>query len=101
MIIPAPQAIRVQQQQRALEIVWPDCGSRPISFFDLRCGCPCAVCVDEITGRPLLKPETIPADIHPRNIGFVGNYAIRVEWSDGHATGIFTWERLRELGQPR
>lgn len=97
----APQTIRVLKEQQMLEVVWPDLGGSPIPFFELRCGCPCAVCVDEITGRPLLKPETIPADIHPRGIGFVGNYAIRVEWSDGHSTGIFTWERLRDLGQPR
>ena len=63
----------------------------------LRMACPCAECVEEMTGRPLLDPGRVPADIRPLRIDLVGAYGIRVTWSDGHNTGIFTFDRLREM----
>ncbi len=93
-----PQTLRAHRDERLLEIVWPDQRVDRLSYYDLRCGCPCAVCVDEITGKALLRRESIPADVHAQGVAFVGNYALRVDWSDGHSTGIYTWDRLRELG---
>lgn len=60
----------------------------------LRLSCPCAACVEEMTGRPVLDPATVPADVHPLRVALVGVYGIRIAWSDGHGTGIFTFERL-------
>ena len=57
----------------------------------------CAVCRDELTGAPLLEPETIPPDIRAYRIAPVGNYALTFDWSDSHSTGIFPWEMLRAL----
>jgi DUF971 family protein len=39
----------------------------------------------------------VPEDITPRALQSVGRYAIQIEWSDGHDTGIYPFERLREL----
>jgi ATP-binding protein involved in chromosome partitioning len=61
----------------------------------LRLACPCAECVEEMTGRPLLDPARVPADIRPVSLALVGAYGLRVNWSDGHGTGIYTFERLR------
>ncbi|WP_242340662.1 MULTISPECIES: DUF971 domain-containing protein [Anaeromyxobacter] len=61
----------------------------------LRDFCPCAGCVEEGTGRKLLDPTTIPSDIRPLGLEAVGNYALRIRWSDGHDTGIYSWETLR------
>lgn len=97
----APTAIRAHREQRRLELEWPDGRVDSLPFRHLRCECPCAVCVDEVTGRRVLKPESVPDTIAVHNIGFVGNYALRVEWSDGHSTGLYTWERLRHLGESR
>jgi ATP-binding protein involved in chromosome partitioning len=47
-----------------------------------------------MTGRPLLDPATVPHDVSPVTIRLVGNYAIRIDWSDGHTTGIYTYELL-------
>lgn len=45
----------------------------------------------------MIQAESIPEDIRPTELGYSGNYALRVVWSDGHASGIFTWERLHAL----
>ena len=60
----------------------------------LRLACPCAGCVEEMSGRPLLDPATVPDDVRPVQLALVGAYGIRVLWSDGHGTGIFTFDQL-------
>lgn len=65
----------------------------------LRLACPCASCIEEMTGRKILKDEDVPKDVHPLAIQPVGQYAIRIQWSDGHQTGIYTWEHLNKLSQ--
>lgn len=65
----------------------------------LRLACPCASCIEEFTGRKLLKDSDVPEDVHPLAITPVGQYAIKVHWSDGHASGIYTWEKLDELAR--
>ena len=64
----------------------------------LRLACPCAECVEEMTGHPLLDASRVPMDIKPLQLELVGSYALRVRWSDGHATGLFTWAKLQEVG---
>lgn len=61
----------------------------------LRLACPCAACVEEMSGRPLLDPAQVPPDIRPVSLSLVGAYGIKVQWSDGHSTGIYTFEQLR------
>ena len=60
----------------------------------LRLACPCAQCVEEMTGRPLLDPATVPEEIRPLAVALVGAYGVRIHWSDGHGTGIYTFDRL-------
>jgi DUF971 family protein len=47
-----------------------------------------------MSGRKLLDPATVPADIRPMSLALVGAYGLKVAWSDGHDTGIYTFERL-------
>jgi len=68
-----------------------------LSYLDLRFECPCASCVDEITGRRTLKRESLRADVRPLKIEPVGRYGIHIEWSDGHRTGMYHFDRLYEL----
>ncbi len=63
----------------------------------LRMSCPCAVCVDELTGVRRLKESSVAQDIHPTRIDPVGHYAIQIYWSDAHSSGIYTWEKLYAL----
>jgi len=87
-----------QAGPRTLEIEWAD---QTVSRFDvrqLRLACPCANCIDELTGKKTLDPATIPEDVKPVNIKSVGSYAISISWSDGHDTGIYSFERLKQMG---
>jgi DUF971 family protein len=90
-----PEAIDVTAEG-ALQILWRGGPQVTIPAARLRDLCPCAGCVEEGTGRKLLDPATIPADIRPLQIVAVGNYAVQIHWSDGHATGFYSWQTLRD-----
>lgn len=90
-----PESIEVTEGGE-VRILWPEGTEVTIPAVRLRDCCPCAGCIDEATGRKLLDPATIPADIHPLQISAVGNYAVQIQWSDGHSTGIYSWPTLRE-----
>ncbi|MBI4347507.1 MAG: DUF971 domain-containing protein [Elusimicrobia bacterium] len=76
-------------------IVWQDGHESAFSIRSLRQACPCAACRDEWTGKPLLDPESVPADITAPKAELVGNYAVAFQFSDGHSTGIYSFEGLR------
>lgn len=90
-----PRAIR--RRDGEIEFVWSEPGH--IGVFaarELRLACPCAGCVEEMTGRPLLDPASVALDIRADALELVGAYGIRIRWSDGHSTGIYTFRGLRE-----
>ena len=89
-----PEAIDVLPDG-AIRIHWPGGPEVTVSAVRMRDACPCAGCIEEGTGKKLLDPATIPADIRPLEIKAVGNYAIQIRWSDGHNTGIYSWAALR------
>lgn len=82
---------------RAMRIVWDDGHVSDYPNPALRFGCSCAQCIDEWTGERRLEFRTIAADIHPTALELVGNYAVQITWSDGHATGIYSYDHLRAL----
>jgi ATP-binding protein involved in chromosome partitioning len=85
----------INRQDDGLKIEWDESGHE--AFYParaLRLACPCAACVEEMSGRPLLDPATVPADIRPVSVALVGAYGIKIDWSDGHSTGIYTFEHL-------
>ena len=91
---PPPEAIDVTERGD-IHIVWRGGPEVLIPALQLRDQCPCAACIEEGTGRKLLDPATIPADIRPLELKGVGNYAIQIQWSDGHGSGIYSWGTLR------
>ncbi|MEM8710375.1 MAG: DUF971 domain-containing protein [Planctomycetota bacterium] len=78
---------------------WRDGVENAASAAEIRRGCPCAHCVDEHTGRPLLDPTTVRDDLTHTSVELVGNYALGLVFSDGHRTGIFTWVNLRRIAE--
>lgn len=87
-----------QAGPRTLAIEWTDGRSSTYDVRLLRLACPCAQCVDEMSGKKLLNDSAVPADVKPVVINPVGRYAIHIDWSDGHRTGIYTYAHLRSLG---
>ena len=93
-----PVEIAPSEDGTRLRIRWADGAESLLAPFDLRAACPCAACVDEMTGRRTLRPETLPEAVHPLAIHYVGRYALQFVWSDGHQTGIYPFRYLRRLG---
>jgi len=86
-----------QRDAQTLAIEWADGETSLIDVRALRLACGCAKCIDEWSGQPLLSPDDVPTDVAPNAIQSVGRYAIQIQWSDGHDTGIYPFERLRAL----
>ncbi len=84
---------------RELAILWDDSREDYISAHTLRCLCPCAECVDEITGQRTLDPQTVAQHLRIERWEPVGNYALRFFFSDGHSVGMYTFESLRAIGE--
>jgi DUF971 family protein len=108
MILSATQTIRPTNMEFCGEdqilIEWTDTLARRYTVKELRDGCPCATCKEKRKHPPvapilqILSPEeTKPLRIS--SMSPVGNYAYNIEFSDGHNTGIYTFEHLRTLGR--
>lgn len=88
---------KIEDRGKILRVVWGDGEESDYPFDFLRNHCPCALCVDEWTGKRKFISLLLPPDFRPLAINPVGNYAIQISWSDGHNTGVFSFRRLREL----
>jgi DUF971 family protein len=95
-----PRAIRREGDR--LVIDWSDGMRCSYTWPHLRKNCPCAGCREEREQPPdpfrILKPEQLKP-LAPVSMAPMGRYAYKITWSDGHDTGIFTLEYLRELAQ--
>jgi DUF971 family protein len=63
----------------------------------MRARCPCAECVEEWTGKRTVGESQVDAGVKLRGFSSVGNYAIQPDWTDGHKTGIYSWDYLLKL----
>ena len=86
-----------RENENDIKIHWKDGHKSIYHSKELRLLCPCASCVEEMTGNRLLDPETVPEDVHPLKVNLVGRYAIEISWSDDHSTGIYSFETLRNI----
>jgi ATP-binding protein involved in chromosome partitioning len=83
--------------QHDVKIRWQDGHESVYLARELRLACPCAGCVDEMTGQVRVIATSIAQNVYPVKIDLIGRYAISIQWSDGHNTGIYTFEHLRKL----
>lgn len=93
---PTPQAITVHNQSRVLEISFSDGAEFRIPFELMRVYSPSAEVQGHGPGQEVLqsgKREVGLTGLEP-----VGNYAVQPSFSDGHDTGIFSWDYLYFLG---
>jgi ATP-binding protein involved in chromosome partitioning len=82
--------------QPQVEIEWSDGHKSIYPARELRLTCPCAECVNEITGQRRLNPGSVPADVRATAFNTIGRYALQIVWSDGHSTGLYGFENLRK-----
>jgi len=88
-----------RRDARTLSVLWEDGHRDDFDVRDLRLACRCALCKEEMSGRPLLDPKSVRPDVSPRTINSIGHYAINFVWSDGHSTGIYSFKHLRAFGE--
>ena len=79
-----------------LSVEWADGHETGYTAAELRGLCPCANCVNELTGVRMHDPASVPADLTHQDVRLVGNYAVAIHFSDGHHTGIYSFRFLRE-----
>lgn len=91
-----PDEVGPNEDATRLQIRWRDGAVSLFTPRSLRLRCPCAGCVEEMTGERILVPEMVPEDVYPMAIDWVGRYALRFRWSDGHHTGIYPFDYLRK-----
>jgi DUF971 family protein len=101
-----PKKLNLKRDEK-LEIIWQDgkVSNYPISM--LRTMCPCAACkevrAEDKPRRSLLNvlPGNFADPLSVKSAKLVGNYALQIEWSDDHGSGIYSFDFLRELDDKR
>ena len=80
---------------RELKITWSDGHASVYPFRYLRQICPCASCVDEMSGKQVLDKDSVAQNLEGLKVDQIGHYALRFEFSDGHNTGLYPFRLLR------
>jgi DUF971 family protein len=93
---PQPTALTVHQQSRVLEVHFADGSEFRIPFELMRVYSPSAEVKGHGPGQEVL--QTGKRDVGIVSLDAVGNYAVQPTFSDGHNTGIFSWDYLYMLG---
>ena len=101
-----PEHIAISKS-KGIKIDWKDGHHSEYSLGYLRDECPCASCTGAHGTEPKKTDYSKPAEATPfpmfkqalkmLAVEEVGHYAFRIDWSDGHNTGIYTYEHLRKI----
>jgi DUF971 family protein len=102
--VPEPEHIAISKS-KGIQIDWKDGHHSKYSLGYLRDECPCATCTGAHGTEPRKSDYSAPAapfqmfkpTLKMLNVESVGHYAIRIEWSDGHNTGIYSFDHLRKI----
>ena len=87
----------IEESDSEISINWSDEAETKYNAADLRRACPCAGCINEWTGEKMLKAENVADNLSFSSISIVGRYALNFHFSDGHDTGIYSFDYLRKL----
>ena len=102
-----PMDVKVHVSTGAgVDITWSDAHTSHYDFSYLREHCPCATCKEghdkkaAVDAKPTIGSAALPLfkpKITARAAAAVGNYAVQIEFTDGHATGIYSFGHFREI----
>ena len=100
-----PTGVKADRNQRRLSITWSDGHTSSYSFDGLRLACPCVECKGGHANMGNATPPSVVKNapdlgIQLESLHPVGSYALQPIWSDGHSTGMYSWELLRALDPP-
>ncbi|MCC7423730.1 MAG: DUF971 domain-containing protein [Planctomycetaceae bacterium] len=105
----SPVPVSLKGDAQGLTIGWNDGVAHRLTWKQLRDGCPCATCRVKSEEGPTAeaKPASLftiltAAEAQPLRVTAmqpVGNYAYAIQFSDGHSSGIYTFDHLRRLGE--
>ena len=93
---PTPQALTVHETSRVLEVSFSDGATFRIPFELMRVYSPSAEVRGHSPGQEVL--QTGKKEVNINRIAPVGNYAIQLDFSDGHNTGLYSWDLLYDYG---
>ena len=102
-----PVRIDVRRDNGEMEIEWRGGRVDRLPLSELRRWCPCALCSDQREhqvrdqGLHMLTAQERDASAEVTDVIPVGRYAIQIMWGDGHDTGIYTYDSLRNMGEER
>jgi DUF971 family protein len=102
--VPEPEHIAISKS-KGIQIDWKDGHHSKYTLAYLRDECPCASCTGAHGTTPQKSDYSVSASPFPMfkptlkmlNVEPVGHYAFRIEWSDGHNTGIYSYDHLRKI----
>ena len=94
---PIPSEIKLHQKSRLMEVSFSDGAHYSLSFEYLRVYSPSAEVRGHGPGQETLQVGK--RDVEIKEIEPVGVYAVKLAFSDGHDTGLYSWEYLYELGE--
>jgi DUF971 family protein len=101
----APKSIKLDAGNDTLSVRWSDGHVSNFPYRYLRDRCPCATCSEkplaDQVALPLAAPSVFPMfgvkALKPSRAELVGRYAVQIFWNDGHSSGIYAFDHLREL----
>jgi DUF971 family protein len=101
-----PEHIAISKS-KGVKIDWKDGHHSEYALGYLRDECPCATCTGAHGTEPQKTDYSKPAEANPfqmfkptvkmLNVEEMGHYAFRIDWSDGHSSGIYSYEHLRQI----
>jgi DUF971 family protein len=93
--MPVPTEIRIRRAARTLDVTYDDGAHVSLPAEYLRVESPSA----EVQGHAPSERKLVSGkqDVNIETVDAIGNYAIRIRFSDGHDTGIYSWTFLRQL----
>ena len=104
MMEPSTTPVRIDiKKDHGIEIHWADGKVATYSLSLLRTACPCALCKEarEKSAQPKSRLTVLPGNysnpMHIAQAQLIGNYALKIEWSDNHDSGIYSFTYLRSL----
>jgi ATP-binding protein involved in chromosome partitioning len=96
-VVNRPKEVNTQDEKITV-ITWEDGKISRYPNRYLRSMCPCAQCVNETTGERMISIESIDPNVRLVSVSPVGRYALHFQWSDGHGTGLYSFDTLHKLG---